>query len=273
MLKNELFEPSLEIIESFNNRILEIKKAVNEGKTSTQIDLSPLFLGNTNFVFRNVGIEKGEMFLKTQSIGHIIGVQQSFSTSYKNNHDIAWNELLTLPFSLYSPCAVFRSNSSPNNNLIVCFELYRRGSNRPFISSCDFTFHSSTHTSTLTFTSIYEKTTNPDLFFERLYRYGFCLYDSGESAYFNERRNNVAQKENITFCEGYKEEVGTPLALGQIPSSASVTTTSTINILSKYFIVKRYNENQKKKLLLLSNKEMIVSVSLLKIALKTHFIL
>lgn len=141
------------------------------------------------YVLRMCGLPNGVVRLKTTNIDHMLGFSYK-SDVHENKHDLRFGELCTFPAYFADPDAVFRSNSDPDNGLIIIKELkagepndlmfdndIKKRENPLIIAARIKPLGESSFGLVVT---AYEKTGDVDGFFEDLIRFGFCKYVKGD---------------------------------------------------------------------------------------------
>ncbi len=199
-------------------------------------------IGKIPFTLRMLGIPSGEIFLLPTNIPHMIGFgQEKTNVCYKNMHNLNLEEMLTIPNIVSDPDMIFRSNTHPNSSIILCKELENRGC--PIILAMKISLQDNLNSAGI-IVSGYEKDNSPIRFFSNLYRYGYCIYDSEESEFF----------EKIKTGAGARDRSVGPIPTGAVactaPCDKALTTDGispsvTITVLTKQDIVKKYQENSK----------------------------
>ena len=149
-----------------------------------------ILVGNIPYVLRSIGIPAGKVELVPSNIPHMIGRnQEKTDVEFKNMHDLTLQELMEIPSMISNPDMIFRSNTMPNSSIIVCKEVESRGN--PVVLAMRVNIKDTLDSGGI-IVGGYEKDNSPKEFFTNLYSYGYCLYDSEQSEYFNQIKHNDA---------------------------------------------------------------------------------
>lgn len=156
---------------------------------------------------RFLGIPSGSVKINPKYVGHILGIG-SEKTGYDSGslHDISLEELTNLPRLLYDPEVIFRSNTHPNESILLCKEI--QGRINPVQAALRINI-GSTVLGTSFVLSFYEKNTNPIPFFRDLFNNGFCLYI----------------KDLKKFEAGVRDRTTGPIPIGAVTCTASSKST------------------------------------------------
>ncbi len=253
-MEGKLFTPQLMQSQKYGEKLTNLLyKLAYSSREELRNELkAPISLGNIPYVLRAVGISAGEVKLLPNNIPHMIGYGQEKTTvNYKNMHDLNIEEMLAIPSIISNPDMIFRSNTQPNNSIILCKELKNRGN--PIILAMKIKLLNSLISSGI-IVSGYEKDNSPKNFFSNLYRNGYCIYDSEESEYFN----------GIKFGAGARDHKVGPIPTYAVACTApcdkalpteGISPSVTYKILTKSAIVKKYKENSKELVCIIHNSK------------------
>lgn len=219
MNEEKLFVPDENNTIEYGKRITSLfYKLGFASKEEIKDELEQLILiGNIPYTLRSIGIPAGEIELVPSNIPHMIGRnQEKTEAKFKNMHNLTLQELMEIPSMISDPDMIFRSNTKPNSAIIVCKEVEARGN--PIILAMKIHIKDTLDSGGI-IVSGYEKDNSPKEFFSNLYSYGYCLYDSEQSEYFNEIKHkdaDTSQKQTkSTLIDNYLKQTKEVVAIMQ----------------------------------------------------------
>ena len=193
-----LFKPdskeSVSYVNSISRLYLVATGKLNTDSTTEQLKQRYTYLGKVPYVLRALGMNAGRIWLPFGAIAHIAkGGKREFFAESQNEHDLDLKELQILPQILADPDIIFRSNSIPNNALLVCASDIKRrfGTEKERDNPIQIALNMVNNSEiiiNMNIRSVYEKNTNTDLFYSDLIKYDFCLYNGYSLFIVGDRR-------------------------------------------------------------------------------------
>ena len=131
------------------------------------------------FVLRGIGVPSGDAVFVNRNLLHMLGIRRANNS--QNLHDLIGSEISRLPDIICNPDAIFRSNTRPNESILICVSVLNERHN-PTIFAAELSYKDKRYV--VSIASGYEKSTKPETFFYQLYDKGYCLYTSETDEYF-----------------------------------------------------------------------------------------
>lgn len=204
----------------------------------------PIHVGRIPFVLRLLGIPSGSIELLPNNVPHMIGFgQEKAEAQYRNMHDLTLQEMLEIPNMISDPDMIFRSNTKPNNSIIVCREVQRR--ENPVVLAMKINIRNDIDAGSIV-VSGYEKNNSPERFFSGLYEHGYCIYDGERSRYFEEIKARIMGGSERSLPGPIPASAVTCTAPVISLSSSGISPSDNQRILTKADAVKKYKANAMK---------------------------
>ncbi len=235
----QLFECSNKELISYGKEIIKViqlfatENSINNLQKTEMLDICKI-----PTVLRFLGIPSGTIKISPKYVGHIIGIS-SDKTGYNSGslHNISLAELSNLPRILNNPDAVFRSNTHPNESIILCKKIQER--KYPVLVALKINISSALSSSNVVL-SFYEKDSNSNQFFSDLLSFGFCLYV---------RDWEFMEKFTKKTEAGVRDRTPGPIPAGAVTCTAS----SNSKVLTKNDIVNQYKCNSEQVLVIVKS--------------------